>query len=95
MNTSEENCKIWRNFFFFEISKSIRRQEIYYNDQKNTKNFNDTHMEPVLYWIQYKNSLKYKVGCFWCFSYGLHNQLSSFNSIIAQMSKKHDSSNRQ
>ena len=95
MNTSEENCKIWRNFCFFEISKSIRRQEIYYNDQKNTKNFNDTHMEPVLYWIQYKNSLKYKVGCFWCFSYGLHNQLSSFNSIIAQMSKKHDSSNRQ
>ena len=69
MNTSEENCKIWRNFFFFEISKSIRRQEIYYNDQKNTKNFNDTHMEPVLYWIQYKNSLKYKVGCFWRFSY--------------------------
>ena len=28
-----------------------------------------THMEElVLYWIQYTNSLKYKVGCFWCFS---------------------------
>ena len=28
---------------------------------------NDTHMEElVLYW---KNSLKYKVGCFWRFSY--------------------------
>ena len=25
----------------------------------------------------------------------LHNQLSSFNSIIVQMSEKHDSSNRQ
>ena len=23
----------------------------------------------VLYWIQYKKSLKYKVGCFWRFSY--------------------------
>ena len=31
---------------------------------------NDTHMEElVLYWIQYKNSLKYKIGCFWRFSY--------------------------
>ena len=31
---------------------------------------NDTHMEePVLYWIQYKNWLKYRVGCFWRFSY--------------------------
>ena len=32
--------------------------------------FNDTHREKlVLYWIQYKNSLKYKVGCLWHFSY--------------------------
>ena len=23
----------------------------------------------VLYWIQYKNSFKYKAGCFWRFSY--------------------------
>ena len=31
---------------------------------------NDTHMEElVLYWIQYINSLKYKVGCFWRFLY--------------------------
>ena len=31
---------------------------------------NDTHIEElVLCWIQYKNSLKYKVGCFWRFSY--------------------------
>ena len=31
---------------------------------------NDSHMEElVLYWIQYRNWLKYKVGCFWRFSY--------------------------
>ena len=31
---------------------------------------NDTHREKLLlYRIQYKNSLKYKVGCFWRFSY--------------------------
>ena len=31
---------------------------------------NDTHIEEqVLYWIQYKNSLKYKVGSFRRFSY--------------------------
>ena len=31
---------------------------------------NDTHMEELLlYWIQYKNSLKYKIGCFWRFSH--------------------------
>ena len=31
---------------------------------------NDTHIEELaLHWIQYKNSLKYKFGCFWQFSY--------------------------
>ena len=31
---------------------------------------NDTHIEQLmLYWIQYNDSLKYKVGCFWRFSY--------------------------
>ena len=31
---------------------------------------NDTHIEKLmLYWIQYNDSLKYKVGCFWRFSY--------------------------
>ena len=31
---------------------------------------NNTHREKiVLYWIQYKNSLKCKVGCFWSFLY--------------------------
>ena len=33
-------------------------------------NVNDTHMEEfVFYWIQYKNSFKDKVDCFWRFSY--------------------------
>ena len=46
---------------------------------------NDTHMEEiVLYWNFF---LKCKVGSFWHFSC-LHNQLSSFNSIIVQMSEK-------
>ena len=32
--------------------------------------FNDTHIEElVLYLIQFKNSLKYKAGCFWHFLY--------------------------
>ena len=54
---------------------------------------NDIHMEEfMLYWIQYKNSLKYKVGCFWRFSYVYP---SSFNSIIVLMSEKRNSSNRQ
>ena len=31
---------------------------------------NDTHIkERVLYWIQHKTLWKYKVGCFWRFSY--------------------------
>ena len=39
-------------------------------DDHNLTKILDTHMEEfVLYWIQYKNSLKYKVGCFWRFSY--------------------------
>ena len=38
------------------------------NNQKY--HFNGTHMEELmLYWIQYKNLLKYKFGCFWRFSY--------------------------
>ena len=35
-----------------------------------TKHFNDSHRRKLaLYWIQYKNSLKNKVRCFWRFSY--------------------------
>ena len=46
--------------------------------------------------LQYKNSLKYKqVSSLLTFFICLHNQLSSFNSIIVQMSEKRDSSNRQ
>ena len=44
--------------------------------------------------LQYKNSLKYKqVSSLLTFFICLHNQLSSFNSIIVQMSEKRDSSN--
>ena len=58
------------------------------------KSINDTHKKKiVLYWIQYKNTSKYKVGCFWRFSC-LHNPLKSFNSIIVQMPEKRDSSHR-
>ena len=40
------------------------------NEPILSKTSNDTHMEELaLYWIQYKNSLKHKVGCFWHFSY--------------------------
>ena len=57
---------------------------------------NDTHREKlVLYWIQHKNSLKYKVWLLPTFFISSHNQLSCFNSIIVQMSEKSDSSNRQ
>ena len=54
---------------------------------------NHTHMEElVFYW---KNSLKYKVCCFWRFQKQptlYFNELSSFSSIIVQMSEKLDSS---
>ena len=56
---------------------------------------NDIQREKlVLCWIQYKNSLKCKISCYWRFSC-LHNQLSFFNSIIVQMPEKCDPSNRQ
>ena len=81
---------------------SLKTRYFYSSKVPNLQNgnlpflLNDTYMEElVLYWIEYKNSLKYKIGFFWRFSYAFHNQLSSFNSIIVQMSKKRDSSNRQ
>ena len=49
--------------------------------------------ELVLYWIQYKNPLKYKVAASDVFH--MFTQLSCFNSIIVQMSEKRDSSDRQ
>ena len=50
--------------------------------------FSDTHMEE-LDSVQEFNEIQ---GCLLLtFSICLHNQLSSFNSIIAQMSEKHDS----
>ena len=45
------------DWFLFDIG--LRRERV-----------NDTHREKlVLYWIQGKNSLKYKIGCFWRFTY--------------------------
>ena len=41
-----------------------------FDKNRTEENVNDTHREKLmLYSIQYKNSLKYKVGCFWLFSY--------------------------
>ena len=63
------------------------------------KPFNDTYMEKLCFtqFIQYKNLLKQKLGCFWPFSC-LHSQLSSIHSIVtywkAQMFEKGDSSKR-
>ena len=79
-----------------EISVAFQRLSIALETQKHeneikelTAQFNNTHMEELLYWIQYKNSLKYKVDCL------CGNQSSTFHSIIVQMSEQSDSSNRQ
>ena len=56
------------------------------------KRVNDTYMEEidsVQKFVEIQGWLLLKF--FIC----LHNQLSSFNSIIVQMSEKHDSSSRQ
>ena len=56
------------------------------------QNSNDTHMkelDSVQKFIEIHGWLV--LTFFIC----LHNQLSSFNSVIEQMSEKHDSSNRQ
>ena len=59
------------------------------------KIINDTHLdELVLYWIQYKNSLKHEIGCFWHF-YMFTQSIKFFNSTIVQMFEKRDSLNRQ
>ena len=48
--------------------------------------------ELVFYWIQYKNSLKHKDGCFWRFSCVYTIKLVL---LIPLSSEKWDSSNRQ
>ena len=86
------------SFTFHLVSTNeTKRETLILRNSKASKkgdiSVNDIHMEElVLYWIQYKNSLKYKVVCFWRFSYVYP---SSFNSIIVLMSEKRDSSNRQ
>ena len=56
----------WVNACYLLMLSSWKLQVCF----KATSLFNNTHIEEfVLYWIQYKKSLKYKVGCFWSFSY--------------------------
>ena len=77
------------NVAFQRLSIALETQK-HENEMKElTAQFNNTHMEELLYWIQYKNSLTYKVDCL------CSNQSSTFHSIIVQMSEQRDSSNRQ
>ena len=58
----------WTQFFVIQLCLQYWTKYKFVRKKKCT--FNDTHREKlVLYWIQYKNSLKYKVDRFWCFSY--------------------------
>ena len=62
-------------YSFLKKQSQVLRSEITY---ANWNPFNDTHKEKLLlYWIQYKNSLKCKVGCFWRFSY-----VYTFNYVL-------------
>ena len=54
--------------------------------------FNDTHMEEL---DSVQKFIEIQGWLLLTFFICLHNQLSSFNSIIVQMSEKRDSSNRQ
>ena len=63
-NTAEEIVRVVSQLTTLESGTEASMK------QKWMTAFNDTHMEGlVLYWILYKNSLKYKFGCFWHFSY--------------------------
>ena len=71
-------CKKYENFFrvffffFFFHFLSLGQKERQVAAESTTRFtllVNDSHMEElVFYWIQYKNSSKYSVGCFWRFS---------------------------
>ena len=58
----------------------------------STVNFNDTHMEKL---DSVQKFIEIQGWPLLTFSTCLHNQLSSFNSIVVQMSEKHDSSSGQ
>ena len=78
------------NAAFQRLSIALETQKHENEIKELTAQFNNTHMEELLlYWIQFKNSLKYKVDCLWS------NQSSTFHSIIVQISEQRDSSNRQ
>ena len=55
----------------------------------STVNFNDTHMEKL---DSVQKFIEIQGWPLLTFSTCLHNQLSSFNSIVVQMSEKHSSS---
>ena len=57
-----------------------------------TQSINDTHMEEL---VLVQKFIEIQVWLLLTFFICLHDQLSSFNSIIVQMSEKCDSSNRQ
>ena len=59
---------------------------------KRTFLINDTHMQEL---DSVQKFIQIQGWLLLMFFIYLHNQLSSFNSIIVQMSKKRDSSNRQ
>ena len=61
-----------------------------YNNLSNSK-VNDTHMEEL---TSVKKFIEIQGWLLLTFFICLHNQLSSFNSIIVQVSEKRDSSNR-
>ena len=79
-NISHPKLRFWTYFLFFCVfyvkfesaifSVSSITVPVFIEKDFKWVEFNDTHREKlVFYWIQYKNSLKCKVGCFWRFSY--------------------------
>ena len=66
---------------------------IYY--EVNLLVFNDTHMEKLVLLNSVQIFIEMQGWLLLTFFICLHNQLSSFNSIIVQISEKRDSSNRQ
>ena len=86
MTSREEGSKdaiLRETYFLNDLLNNLDLDSSYTSKWNLIWLLNDTHKEELLlYWIQSKNSLKYKVGYFWRFS-------------IVQMSEKRDSPNRQ
>ena len=59
-----------KNIFYDKMDLRLFYFHEAIHHMKICNKFNDTHREKLVrYWIPYKNSLKYKFGCFWRFSY--------------------------